>query len=234
MIAYDRTRPLIFLHIPKMGGTSMRKQFQEAYKDGLFLHYNEQIMSSGLLLLRQPGKLDWPRLEKLAQVKPVCIYGHFRRAEGTGADQVYPEATQFATVLRNPVEATISSYFYTRRKIGEGIPIPLKQRSINEWLKTVNSQIFNHMPAEAATDMEHFVRHRMVMAATLEDLSGLQHFMAQQFNIHSPAEHLNESARDEVIDPQVLKNWLIRNEKEIAFYEMVRAVCGRAIKGAAE
>ena len=58
--------------------------------------------------------------------------------------------------------------------------------------------------------------------------------MAQQFNIHSPAEHLNESARDEVIDPQVLKNWLIRNEKEIAFYEMVRAVCGRAIKGAAE
>ncbi|MFC5739560.1 sulfotransferase family 2 domain-containing protein [Sinirhodobacter huangdaonensis] len=222
MKAYQKNLPLIYCHIPKMGGTSIRDLFTKAFGQNLFPHYNGQLVSSGVLISRRPGLFVWSELEKLAKIKPACIYGHFRRTEKTDTDTFYPEATQFATVLRNPAETTLSSYFYTLRKIDEGVPLPMRFKSVNEWLENVNSQIFNHMPAAARTDPRDFIRTKLVMAATLEKMAGLNRFMAENFSIKTQVPRLNESDRGETVDPQVLKRWISRNEGEMEFYTLVR------------
>ena len=222
MTPYDRNKPLIFLHIPKMGGTSIRNLFQRAFGENLFLHYNEAIKSSGVLIGRQPGKLGWPEIEKLARLKPVCIYGHLRNSEGTGVGDFYPKATQFATVLRDPAEAVISSYFYTLRMIKDGTPLPMPHKSANEWLEKVNSQVFNPLPPEAGSDMRSFLKSRAVMVSTLVCLTNLSQFMRDHFSIDVAPPRLNESERSETVDPEVLKRWVSRNAQAVEFYALVK------------
>jgi hypothetical protein len=96
--------------------------------------------------------MNWSGLQKLAKIKPVCIYGHFRQTDQTGTDDFYPKATQFAAVLRDPLQTVISNYFFSRRKIDEGVPIPMRFKSVNEYLENVRSQVFNHLPVAARTE----------------------------------------------------------------------------------
>lgn len=116
MKGYKKDIPLIYCHIPKMGGVSVRDIFHRAFGENLFLHYNESILRSNLLVGRKPGQIQWDGLQELSRVKPVCIYGHFRQTERTGTDDFYPEATQFAMVLRDPLQTAVSSYFFRAEK----------------------------------------------------------------------------------------------------------------------
>jgi hypothetical protein len=177
MKEYRKDTPLIYCHIPKMGGVSIREVFSRAFGENLFLHYNENIVRSGILIPRKPGPMNWSGLQKLAKIKPVCIYGHFRQTDQTGTDDFYPKATQFAAVLRDPLQTVISNYFFSRRKIDEGVPIPMRFKSVNEYLENVRSQVFNHLPVAARTDPSDFIQNRLVMAATLEDMTGLTRFI---------------------------------------------------------
>jgi len=220
MITYRKDVPLVFCHIPKMGGTSVRTLFSQVYGENLFNHYNEPIVQSGILVARQPGKLNWQMLSQLAKVEPVCIFGHMRNSEGTGVDDFYPKASQFATFLRHPLEAVVSSYFYTKKIISEGRPIPMPHNSINEWLESVPSQIFNHLPHRAKDNMNEFIDGELVMIATLEDPSGLVRFMRNNFSFVASMPHVNESNYDEEYDPVVAKRWLQRHEEEMKFYRL--------------
>lgn len=157
----------------------------------------------------------------------MCIYGHFRQTEQTGTDDFYPEATQFAAVLRDPLQTVISNYFFSRRKVDEGIPIPMRFNSVNEYLENIRSQVFNHLPAAARTDPTNFIQNRLVMSATLEDIRGLTHFMEKNFAIKIPTPHLNESERREKVDPVVIKRWISRNEEEISFYDLIKEAAAK-------
>lgn len=203
-----------------LGGTSVRTIFQKAYGKNLFSHYNEPIVSGGVLVGRQPGKLHWGQLSQLAKIEPVCIFGHLRNSEGTGVDDFYPEARQFATFLRSPLETVVSSYFYTIKIIAEGRPIKLPHKSINEWLERVPSQIFNHLPLRAQSKMKEFVDNELVLIATLDNPVGLLHFMEENFSVSVTLPHVNESSYDEKYDPAVARRWLQRNEMEEAFYRL--------------
>jgi hypothetical protein len=44
----------------------------------------------------------------------VCIHGHFNFRRGFGIKHYYPEVDQFFTILRDPFERQISSYFYAK------------------------------------------------------------------------------------------------------------------------
>jgi len=222
MISYNINEPLIFCHVPKMGGTSIRDVFRGVFREGLFNHYNENIVVDGKLVVRQPGKINWQMLRNLSKQRPVCIYGHMRRSEATSSDDFYPEASQFATVLRHPAEAVVSSYFFTLRKISEGVPHPMPAKSVNEWLEKVNSQMFNHLPSEAERNPRFFIKNRAVMACTLENSASLSLFFSSNFNVKISLSHINESKRDEKVDPVVLKRWETRHEKELEFYHLVR------------
>jgi hypothetical protein len=99
--------PLIVFHIPKAAGTSVKKIFSLWYGDALYDHYFDEV--AGL----PPLKRDIFLLNSAN--RPVAIYGHFNRQRNFGVEHYYPQAQQFVTILRDPFESAISSYYYIRK-----------------------------------------------------------------------------------------------------------------------
>lgn len=73
MKEYRKDTPLIYCHIPKMGGVSIRELFSRAFGENLFLHYNEPIVRSEVLIGRKPGQIQWSGLQKLAKKNRVHL-----------------------------------------------------------------------------------------------------------------------------------------------------------------
>lgn len=101
--AYNSKEPLISLHIPKTGGTSLRTILLRWFPNGQFL---EHYPNNGLLPLRHDCR------------GPVCIHGHFNSTRGFGVAEYYPHASQFITFLRDPFNRICSLCFFLTRQNG--------------------------------------------------------------------------------------------------------------------
>jgi len=97
MRPYDPGSPLIFLHVPKTAGTSLREIFRGWFGPGLLEHYAG--VHDGSLPLRH----DLSALPSAGH--PLAIYGHFNRRRGFGVDDDYPEVRQFVTALGRSVDS---------------------------------------------------------------------------------------------------------------------------------
>ncbi|MEW5423881.1 hypothetical protein [Amorphus sp. 3PC139-8] len=96
MRPYEPDRLLVSVHIPKCAGTSLAAWLRTAFHGRLHLHYPDAEPPE-----RTPGGAGW------------CVHGHFyHHAWPIGVRDVYPEARQFITVLRDPLEMMVSSYFF--------------------------------------------------------------------------------------------------------------------------
>ena len=101
MRPYDPKQPLVSIHIPRCGGTSLRRVLQGWFGERMHIHYFQQ------------NDAPPPRLQLGAG---DCIHGHFNRQRGIGVPDYYPDATQCIAFLRDPLEAAISNYFFWKRK----------------------------------------------------------------------------------------------------------------------
>jgi len=101
MIDYDTGKPLISLHVPKCGGQTLRRVLEKWFGERFFVHYFQQGHSLPPRHPQKPG---------------ICIHGHFNQARGFGVMDYYPEVDQFIAVLRDPIEAAVSNYFFWKRK----------------------------------------------------------------------------------------------------------------------
>ena len=102
MRSYDPGAPLVFIHIPRCGGTSLSAILKKWYGSGFLTHY----------YLQEEGRMPTRHEERPG----TCIYGHFNRDRGFGTEDYYPDAVQFATFLRNPLELALSTYFHWKNK----------------------------------------------------------------------------------------------------------------------
>ncbi|MCB0515832.1 MAG: sulfotransferase family 2 domain-containing protein [Bacteroidetes bacterium] len=105
MIHYNPNDILISIHIPKCGGTSLDAILQKWFGLGLHRHYFNT--RSGALPEKARLKTWWGSLRK-----GVCVHGHFNARKAYGVFDYYPQAKQFITVLRDPLEHLISTYYY--------------------------------------------------------------------------------------------------------------------------
>ena len=101
MRVYDPESSLFSLHIPKCGGQSMRQLLETWYGNQFRIHYFQQFNAMPPRHELAPG---------------ICVHGHFNHAKGFGIKAYYPEATQFITVLRDPMEMALSNYFFWKKK----------------------------------------------------------------------------------------------------------------------
>lgn len=106
MRKYNPKKPLIAIHIPKTGGSSVQKVYKEWFRENLYFHYNSPV--SGL-----PKKLDLKKI--YYENSSIAIYGHFNASRGFGIQKYYPEVEQFVTILRDPFEMHLSRYFYLKK-----------------------------------------------------------------------------------------------------------------------
>lgn len=113
MKQYDPNLPLFSLHVPKCGGTSL-------------LHALRRWFWRWRVIEHYPRR-DEP-LPKVVRIGPkMCVHGHFNAARGHGVLDVYPQADQFITFLREPFDRYLSLWHF--------LPKMAEDRGDTEWLE---------------------------------------------------------------------------------------------------
>ncbi|MDK3019095.1 hypothetical protein [Pseudodonghicola flavimaris] len=124
MIAYDPSRPLIFIHVPKCAGTSIRPIMQSWFGAGFHSHYIAPATG------QYPDPVDFATQPVGV---PQLVYGHFNARIGLGIPDQYPDVRQFVTILRDPLETAVSEYFYS---LQQADPIWRRRpRAIASWIR---------------------------------------------------------------------------------------------------
>lgn len=139
MRPYDRSQPLIFIHVPKTAGTSVRTLFARWFEDGLLSHYIDE--PTGAL----PPRRDLAALH--SRRRPVAVYGHFNSLRGSGVAEYYPQVRQFVTILRDPFDAAISNYHFAQRvghRWADASRVP--RQGLRNYLLETPPNLLHHFP----------------------------------------------------------------------------------------
>lgn len=153
MRPYNPAEPLIFIHVPKTAGTSVREIFRGWFGAGLIEHYRDEQRDS------LPPKRD---LRALQGAQSLVVYGHFNKYRGFGIQDYYPEVSQFVTILRDPFERAISGYLFVLRQPPSRFRTQLLEDDIrSHLLDRPAGGAMAHMPGFLTADnyREVFERH---------------------------------------------------------------------------
>jgi hypothetical protein len=113
----------LFLHIPRTGGTSLRKMFESSLSSSATaLLYGECITKAEQVLRNIPDK-QWDNIE--------LIRGHFT----FGIHRWIPRPCAYFTLLREPVARCLSLYKYIRRDPAHSMHRDVMDHSM-EWFFT--------------------------------------------------------------------------------------------------
>jgi hypothetical protein len=217
MRIYSPHLPLISLHIPKCAGQSFREALEYWFKDRFFIHYYQQRNSLPPKHPLKPG---------------VCIHGHFNRTRGFGIMDYYPEIDQFITVLRDPLEAAISNYFFWKTRARA---IQLKTGIITEggeqdyrniddfFLKRPRSTMLDFMPDEMTEDnFKNIIETKFVWIGLVENFQAHVDVLARAIGVPTvTVNYLNRSNRDEELSGDLRNDFLKNNALEYSIYKYV-------------
>ena len=223
MIPYDRSKPLIAIHVPKTGGTSVRRIFAGWFGDGLLQHNYIEATAT------MPPRRDLAALHR--PDRPVCVWGHFNMRRGFGIPDYYPEVRQFVTILRDPFETALSTYYFTRRvghRWKDSASVP--QGDIEDWLMSAKPNILNHFPRPITPEnYRETIDGSFVAIGIIERLAESVDRIAQALGFpFDPASltHENATPRERALDPSLRDAYAARHPLEFEVYDYVRARFG--------
>ena len=227
---YDRNKPLISIHIPKCAGNSFSRILKTWFKAGYRLHYHDEKRN------KPPGKHNlytgfWSRKPRSG----LCIHGHFNNSRGNGVNDYYPEVDQFITILRDPFDLHVSTYFYVRREAqgdGGGAYRSSKQHPIleNNWniedylREKKKSYICQFLPPGLSLDNYHQVLESLfVYMGITENLQHSVDILAQKLGFSTmPVSQANVSEWDEPVPDGAREEFAENNPLEMAIYGYAR------------
>ncbi|MCG8390515.1 MAG: hypothetical protein MJA30_33505 [Cytophagales bacterium] len=223
---YDPSLPLFSLHTPKCGGTSFRQLLEAWFGNKLKLHYfNEELEE-------KPSKLSFTKKTffGVRNRRKMCIHGHFNNENNTGVFDYYPDASQFITLIRDPAEIHISTYFFYKKLLGydslfiNGIKMSsMPYESIDEYLENHNSYLFNYFPWHIHKDnYESIVNDGFLFIGTMEkyqkSITYIAHLLGKKLK---KIPHTNVSRRDESASASSIKTFQEKNALEYMFFDQV-------------
>ena len=109
---YNPKEPLISLHLPKCAGTSFNNVLKEWFFPLFWRHYYNQKTG------KNPIKL--PLSQTISKFNKLCIHGHFDNRKKIGVKDYYPNAKQFVSIMRDPIETRLSMYNYMKYSAKKG------------------------------------------------------------------------------------------------------------------
>lgn len=96
---------LLFLHIPKTGGTTLSRILREQYAPDRIFHVRDPEQRSAPRHSPHHGSLaDFARLPEAQRGRFDCVLGHF----AFGVHELIPRPSRYLTLLRDPVARCVS------------------------------------------------------------------------------------------------------------------------------
>jgi len=224
MRQYDPGLPLIFSHVPKTAGVSVRSKFVDWFGKNLLTHYKPHSEPVAKHDLQNPPVPN----------KPVVVFGHFNRRRGFGIEQYYPQVNQFIAIVREPWEREISAYFYRLGNV-EKNPIfkEITKISLEEYLATWPNKYPNFAPTLSTylplpCDLNNYremIESQFVEIGISEQLPESMKRISEKLGLQldiSDLPHLNTSRRTVQIPMHIKKDFEARNPLDYAIYNYVR------------
>mmetsp|Transcript_29208 Transcript_29208/g.76476 ORF Transcript_29208/g.76476 Transcript_29208/m.76476 type:complete len:115 (+) Transcript_29208:60-404(+) len=107
----DTTKPVVFIHVPKCGGSSVRRLLKSTFNESVILHYRDEPNKLN------PSPISKSKAEHIINKFGFCIiYGHFNLKRRFGIQDNVSWANQFITILRDPFEQYVSAFKYSKKK----------------------------------------------------------------------------------------------------------------------
>lgn len=224
MRAYSSANILFSLHIPKAGGTSFNDVLRKWFWPGFHSHYFRHDVN------KMPFRPKWFKwgLHYL-QVKPMCIHGHFE--EEAGVFECYPRASQFITVVRDPLELQISMFFDHQKRLGKealfwkGKSVEMEYKDIDQWVEERPNFLLKFFPWQITTsNYKEIINDHFIHIGITEELQKSIDIFAQKFgkaSINVP--RLNDSPRSMQPSESAIRKFKHKHKLE---YELYNYICG--------
>lgn len=209
MREYDPSKPLIFSHIPKTAGSSLRAVFQHWFGDRCHEHYRDQGNASAGL----------PQRVAISG-RPLVLFGHFNGALGFGIRDYYPEVEQFLTVMREPFARAVSGYFYA---LGQGVNVPSMDAFVMSYPNNPGG-ILNYFPFRVTADnYKELIERHFVDIGTTETLPQSVARFARKLGKECPKDLplINASTYTESVPDHLQDAFRERNGLEVEVYDYV-------------
>jgi hypothetical protein len=221
MRQYDAEKALLSIHVPKCGGTSLRQWLESVFPGRVRFHYFDEFNN------RLPIK---HRLEP-----GIVIHGHFNRKRGFGVQDYYPEAEQFITFLRDPIEVVISRYQYEKllakrqESFREGKPLVLPD-DLDVYLqqeicnKDYHPNILDYLPWEVQTrNFRELIEQHFIYIGLIEDYPFSIIRLSEKLGVTPVAvPHLNQSAVPGEVLESLRREFESTHALECEIYHYVR------------
>lgn len=219
MKSFDAQKPLIVIHIPKAAGTSSKLYFKSWFDSNLTEHYYSE----------RRGKLPKKRnffLRRLCGKKTI-IYGHFNSLRGFGVEDYYPTVDQFITILRDPLELVISSYFYIQANSENWQD---KQRvpsgTLSDYISSTPINMLNHFPRKVThSNYKEIIEKYFIYVGIVEQLEDSLRMIARCLNKEfnpSMLVQANATDRNQAADEEAKARFMDKHELEYLVYQHAR------------
>jgi hypothetical protein len=227
MKPYDPKKPLISIHIPKCAGSSFSEILETWFKEKYLRHYHSE------------KKNIPPKKHKLCP--GLCVHGHFNSKRGNGLLDYYPEVNQLISIIRDPFDLHLSTYFYVRRmakKDGNFYWGGKKHRIIeNGWniegylREAKKSYICNFLPADIDfNNYRQILKNRFIYIGITESLQNSIDILSKILGFNSiSVSHTNVSEWNESIPAGAREEFERNNPLETAIYRYVKTEWGNTI-----
>lgn len=230
MKSYDPSEPLFSIHIPKSGGSSFGKVLKQWYGNKLQLHYFDEQKK------KMPSPVRLTRFFSGKTINGICIHGHFNALRGFGIRQQYPEAGQFISFLRDPVEMQISLFFFQQERQNQGQfyrdgeKAELFTDNVDEFLERSEPHMLLHFPSALnRSNFKVFIKTHFVHLGLAEDLQNSVDILAEKLGkpkVQLP--HLNQSDRSQNPSESSMVKFREKCDFEMELYEFARELHGQA------
>lgn len=130
---------LIFLHIGKTGGTTLRKILRRHYRD------DEVLVVRAVRRPREETLAEFAALPAEARERPRLILGH----TVFGLHEHVPRPSTYITILREPRSLVESQYAYVLRTPGHRLHDAARRMSMAEYIESGIAQEMNNSQTRA-------------------------------------------------------------------------------------
>jgi hypothetical protein len=185
--------PIISLHIPKCGGSSLHNIFFKYLIRYFNIHSFYPDIGVNL-------PHDWKQ-------ERTIIHGHFVRWQNQSVEDVCPDTPNYITILRDPYDVCVSAYHYGRKTGAEWAKISFPN-FIDWWAQNSYGPLLGALPIwEKSESLQDFI-NKFILIGSLNHFDKYIESISKIFSIEI-SELVKTNVSDEKLDLPNLRHQLI-------------------------